>query len=437
VVGFYSIFLIVALVGVSGLIAYVGDVVARRLGRKRLTLFGMRPRHTAIAVSVVVGMLINIFTLTAAMLISRDVKDGFLRVEYLRRQSSELRASVDSLNRRIADLDRSRSAAEASLAARKADLEKAQGALATTHAALLKEQQDLARTEAELAKTKRDLARVSDDLKRATEVLTRQYAILAELQKKVDALRIIATRAEQEYALERATPILFGAGQPLDVALIPPGQSPAGARAYLDRLLADLNAQVVAAGARPLPGSGEAIIIRKPVRDPKTSQVVEASADQVLDAVVGRLRESSDGVIVRACSVLNTHPGEPVYVDFQLFRNLLVFRRGEALAETVIDGRLTDAALMAALVSLLRDEVGAKARAQNVMPRLTPGHPSVFGAAGGAVGEMSYEQLFHVIETLRQANGPARVKAIAAQDTWTVGPLEVDLRVEPVRLAAR
>ncbi|NIO64040.1 MAG: DUF3084 domain-containing protein, partial [Gammaproteobacteria bacterium] len=65
--GFSGILLIVALVLVSGLIAYIGDIVGRRMGRKRLSLFGMRPRHTAIAVSVAAGMLITVITLLVAM----------------------------------------------------------------------------------------------------------------------------------------------------------------------------------------------------------------------------------------------------------------------------------------------------------------------------------------------------------------------------------
>jgi len=152
----------------------------------------------------------------------------------------------------------------------------------------------------------------------------------------------------------------------------------------------------------------------------------------VLNAIADGVRESAREVIVRAFSVMNTHTGEPVPVDFKLFHNELVFRRGEVLAETILDGRLSSPALMEALVSLLRDEVGEKARASNVMPRLGAGGSNVFGSPREAVGQMSFEKLFATIEQLEQVGGPARVTAVAAADVWTIGPLEADLVVEPI-----
>ena len=434
--GVYGILLIVALVAVSGLIAYIGDILGRRLGRRRLSLFGMRPRHTAIAVSVIAGMLITLFTLAMAMLVSQDVKDGFLKVDYMRQRQKELSREVDTLNQRIADLDRNRRGLESQVERGKAELESGQAQLAEAKAALEKTEKARDKTAAELRQKQNQLAKATQELKNADQAFKRTANQQRDLWAQIDALRAVASRAEREYALERAVPILFGAGQPLDVDLVPGGQSVADAHARLNAFVARINTRVIAAGTRPLPDSKDAVIIHKLVRDPKTNQVSVAHSYQVLDAVANRIHESQGDVIVRAFSVFNTHPGEPVYVDFELFRNLLVFRRGEMLAETVMDGQLSEPALMASLVHLLRDEVGAKARDKNVMPRLSPGAANLFGSSGEKVGEMTYDELFSVIGKLRRVGGPARVTAVAADDTWTIGPLKVDLRVDPVTLAA-
>ena len=103
--GLYGIALIFALVAVSGLVAYVGDILGRRLGRKRLSLFGLRPRHTAIAVSVLAGMVITILTLGAAMLISEDVKDGLIRVSEMRREQGELSRELRLLQGEMSQLE--------------------------------------------------------------------------------------------------------------------------------------------------------------------------------------------------------------------------------------------------------------------------------------------------------------------------------------------
>ena len=440
--GFYGIFLIVTLIAVSGLIAYIGDILGRRLGRRRLSLFGLRPRHTAIVVSVIVGMLITLFTLAMAMLVNQNVKDGFLKVDYMRQRQKELSREVDSLNRRIADLDKSRRGLEAQLKRGEDELAKGQAQLADakttleeTRAARDKTIVELRQKQDQLAKTKAALAKSAGDLARADQAFKRAAILQRELFSRIDSLRAVASQAERGYALERAVPILFGAGQPLDVDVMAGGQSIADARGELNTFVARLNTKVIAAGARPLAGSKEAVLIRKPVQDPKTNRVTVARSYQVMDAVASRVHESQGDVIVRAHSVFNTHAREPVYVDFELFRNLLVYRKGEVLAETVVDGQLSDSALLDSLVRLLKDDVGAKARDKNVMPRLNPGSPSPFGASGENVGEMTFDDLFRVIEKLHRVGGPARVTAIAADDTWTIGPLKIDLRVDPVTIA--
>src|SRR3712207_8674593 len=52
---FRSILLLLAL---CGFIAYIGDLLGRRLGKQRLSVFGMRPKHTAILLTIVTGALI-------------------------------------------------------------------------------------------------------------------------------------------------------------------------------------------------------------------------------------------------------------------------------------------------------------------------------------------------------------------------------------------
>lgn len=419
---FPGILLIVALVVISGIIAYVGDVVGRRMGRKRLTVFGLRPRHTAIAISVIAGMLITIVTLAVAMAVSRDVKDGFLRVAEMRRRQAELSRQIRELNDRMAGLDQTRKAAEKEVERRRAELDDTRRTLEDAHA--------------ELEHTQRELENASAALDRGEEAFKRlalSEANLArkkdELQRDIEKLRV---QAAGGIALERMTPVLFVAGQPLDWKLIAGGRPTKEIRKDLASFVQRLDRQARAAGASPLPDSDSAVVIRKPVRDPDGESVSWFNADQVLDAVAERIHESVGGVIVRAFCVFNTHPGEPVRVDFELFRNHLVFRKGDSLAQTSLDGRLSEPALTAAVVALLRDEVGDKAREQNVMPRPSPSGSEVFGSPRGAVGQMSYDEIFAVVERLRQIGGPARVTAVAATNTWTIGPLEVDLLVSPL-----
>src|SRR5688572_13364146 len=59
--------LIFLLLALCGFIAYIGDLLGRRLGKKRLSVFGLRPKHTAILLTIVTGVLIAAVTFGAAM----------------------------------------------------------------------------------------------------------------------------------------------------------------------------------------------------------------------------------------------------------------------------------------------------------------------------------------------------------------------------------
>jgi len=421
VAGLSGILLIIALVLISGVIAYIGDIVGRRMGRKRLSLFGLRPRHTAIVISVVAGMLITVITLLAAMAVSQNVKDGFFRVSEMRRQQSELTRELEALNTRMSELQRIREAAEQELQQRKKELEDAKTMLEEVSADLDATQDELTNASAALTRAEGAVRRVS----------TRWLELARERDELERDIQNLRARAAGGIALERSTPIILGAGQPLDWRLIDGGQPVAAIREELDRLVADLDARARRAGATPIPDGDNAIVIRKPVREPDSAAVVWFSDDQVLNAIAEKVHESAGGVIVRAFSVFNTHPGEPVRVDFELFRNHLVFRRGQVLAQTSIDGRQSEPALMAALLGLLREKVNSQARAHNIMPRPNPSSPEAFGSPQESVGDISIDELFAVVAELRSIAGLANVSAIAAADTWTIGPLEVDLLVIP------
>jgi uncharacterized protein (DUF3084 family) len=284
-----------------------------------------------------------------------------------------------------------------------------------------------------LDQTQEELERASEQLKNAERVVGDVMATRLQLEREIDELQRdiqnLRTQAAGGITLERSIPVVLGVGQPLDWELIDGGRSVEAIREDLDVFVARLDERAREAGARPLPESDSAIIVRKPVRDADTQSVVWFTEEQVLEAVAERIHESSGGVIVRAFSVFNTHPGEAVRVDFELFRNRLVFRRGEVLAQALVDGSESEPALMGSLLALLRDEVSPRARAHNVMPRPNPSLPDVIGSSEDTLGDISIDELFAVVARLRQTNGLARVTAVAAADTWTIGPLEVDLLV--------
>ncbi|MFA5104323.1 MAG: DUF3084 domain-containing protein [Candidatus Margulisiibacteriota bacterium] len=104
----FQVILIVVLV--SGLIAFVGDRVGHVIGRKRLTLFNLRPRHTAIAITVITGATIAIFTGAILFAVSSDVRTAVFGLDQLKKNisasSKELEGIKKDKQRMLNDIDR-------------------------------------------------------------------------------------------------------------------------------------------------------------------------------------------------------------------------------------------------------------------------------------------------------------------------------------------
>ena len=56
---------------------------------------------------------------------------------------------------------------------------------------------------------------------------------------------------------------------------------------------------------------------------------------------------------------------------------------------------------------------------------------AVIGETKNPVGGIGFQELISAGERVKQIGGPARVTAVARDDAWTIGPLQVDLKVEP------
>jgi len=91
----YGAVLIVVLIVLGGVIAYVGDWIGRRVGRRKLTLFGLRPKHTSIVVAVITGIMVVGTTLATLIIVDNDFRE--MLVDYAS-VKTELVATQGSLS---------------------------------------------------------------------------------------------------------------------------------------------------------------------------------------------------------------------------------------------------------------------------------------------------------------------------------------------------
>jgi hypothetical protein len=86
--------LIVAIIAVAGFVAYIGDRVGHQVGRRRLTLFGLRPKYTSTIVAVGTGMVIALAVTMIALLVSNEVRTAFFRLNQINGQIKSLEAEA-------------------------------------------------------------------------------------------------------------------------------------------------------------------------------------------------------------------------------------------------------------------------------------------------------------------------------------------------------
>ena len=99
-----GVLLIPVLIALSGGIALVGNAVGRGIGRRRLSLLGLRPRYTAQLVTVVTGMLITLLTLVVILLLSAQARVALFRLNELLQETHRLEAQITRQQGRLKEL---------------------------------------------------------------------------------------------------------------------------------------------------------------------------------------------------------------------------------------------------------------------------------------------------------------------------------------------
>lgn len=92
---------VVFIVVLAGVIAYLGDRVGHQVGRKRLTLFNIRPRYTSTIIAVGTGMIIALIITLVAIFASNQVKTAFFHLNEINREIAQAQAHANELEKKV------------------------------------------------------------------------------------------------------------------------------------------------------------------------------------------------------------------------------------------------------------------------------------------------------------------------------------------------
>lgn len=107
--------LILAIILLGGAIATVGDRIGSRVGKARLSLFNLRPKKTAVLVTILTGSVTAATTLGLMLAANRELRDIVFRTESIIRQNQQVRQELDEAVSQKTDIQKELSVTRANL----------------------------------------------------------------------------------------------------------------------------------------------------------------------------------------------------------------------------------------------------------------------------------------------------------------------------------
>lgn len=187
--------LILAILILGGAIATVGDRIGSRVGKARLSLFNLRPKKTAVLVTIITGSIISATTLGILFATSQELRDGVFRLAEIKKQQRQVKTE-------LAQARQQRDQIQADLSQTRQELTKAQSRLNTVKESLTQAIQRQQQTQAQLDQVQTRFLQAQADLKNLSSDIQRLETEASQLQ--AERQRLIAQRNQVQGRLQQA-----------------------------------------------------------------------------------------------------------------------------------------------------------------------------------------------------------------------------------------
>lgn len=171
-----------AMIVIGGLVALVADGMGRKIGKKRLSFLGLRPRHTATLITVAAGVLIPILTIAAIFGLSGEVRDW---IQKGRGAIEEVKAKTEQVSK----LNQQVQKGEDSLKVQKGEVTKLEGKANTLDTKVKAQQKQLESANKQIANAQTNISRLSGSVQAKEALLRKNTAKLNANATRMEALR--------------------------------------------------------------------------------------------------------------------------------------------------------------------------------------------------------------------------------------------------------
>ena len=414
-----GIYLILVMIVTGGAIAFIGDKLGTKIGKKRLSIFGLRPRHTSMIITVVTGCLITGLSIGFMALISQNVRTALFGMDELRqtmdatlaelddatenlfkaqeefeRANENLRASKEEIHALKSEQEELRAESDR-LKEGNAQLEETNSTLAaqnenlsTTNATLETENKKLGEFNVTLTADNEKLSSDNDKLTSDNDRLTKDNT---ELEERNNRLRegIIAIR-EGDIALR--------AGEVLASGIIKGGRT-------VEEISSDIN---------ELANRATQNLVERFGGDEETAVLIyQPEMQEVIDKI-----KSGGDMVLRISAAGNMVRGEPVPSRLQIFPNRQIFSKGEQILSKTYE--LSEEYPPEMILQEFLTEINGIAIERGILS----------DPLTGSVGRMEGTQAYELLESMLSLKGRVKLTAFARENTDSHGPLRLNIKIE-------
>ena len=383
--------LILAVLLLGGVLATIGDRLGSRIGKARLSLFRLRPRSTAVLITVLTGSLISALTLGLMLAISEQLRIGLFQLDKIESKLSNARKNLDFS---VVQLSRS----EKQLNKARKDVAIADQGRAAARLQLQQVQARAIQLRAELTPLQARRKVLEQERDRLGEDVKGRDAELRVLQKRTSLGQQELKQLEGKVLALRSGDVVLSTGQALTTARIAIPQQRLVKKATED-LLREANLR---AFEQVLPG-------QQPNR-----QLLLIPRSEV--AKVEQALSNGATWVVSIRSAGNVLRGETQVLAFADVRpNQKVVSKGEVLASISFDPNERSPQQVQARLNLLLAAARTETLRQGSLAPAIQFDVEAFKAAGRALSE-------------QRGRRPVLLQVVSARDSDTADPVLVELR---------
>ncbi len=393
---FIGISVILVLMAMGGIIAYLGDKIGTRVGKRRLTLFGLRPKYTSVIITILSGIFIACLTVATLAVLNENVRVALFGL-------SKLHAEMDRLNEDIAAKNEALSQGEKLLHAKNAEIEQMTGRLTTVTDELSQVENQRNNMQAQLSVVEDAYEKAKADIKTSADEIKALEATKTELSGNIEKLNEEREILINSISAIREGTVIFRAGQVINTAVVDAHMDKETAAGVLANILNDING---------------ALCERLSVQD-KNAILVRVRPEDFEKAVTD-ITDAENSQLIRIMAAGNIILGESAVVTFDIHDDVTIYKEGNVILEKDLDEYKEFQNLDLKLLRFLK-EVNQVSQEKGVLPDPITGN----------VGELDSREMMDTLQRIHDLAGKCILRAIAKKDVTTAGPVIITVKVIP------